>query len=680
MKQKNIFKQLLIPIIAIVTALAVVLTVAIVVIVSKSYEKEIYKKSEDKSLLVAGEISAFMDGAFNMTEEMSKNPSILTMNTDIQTPILTDCVARNEYLELLYIQDTTGMQTGRSSGELADRSTRWWFIQTMDEKKSFISKSYYSVNTGMPCASIFFPMYASDDICGVFAVDIKLDYLQSIIEQFSDTDNGEYSFIIDGEGVVVAHPDSTQIEELYNYATLTKTVSCKDSNGNVLKDKDGNILTEEQKIDLSSSYQKVIQKVMTGESGSTKLSNAGESFYVSYASIALKKGDSDPWSVIPVHKVSSAMSMVTRIIMISIILAVIALVIAVITIARLAKKLTFPILSLTGLVTAAAGGDFSQRADESSNNELGTLAKGFNIMSDKISATLNDMNSFSAEVVQSSERLIDIESKADTVNEALKNIKFGTESQTIEVNEVVVKASDLEDKFSKLKTQSQDLLENVEKTIASEQAGSKCVAELQKQNALTTEMITESYNKIVSLGEQSQKISSIVGTITEISSQTSLLALNASIEAARAGEQGRGFSVVAESIGKLAQDSGAATASIESIINDLCLDIESTVRNVETINKVILSQSDAVIKVQNTFDAFKVLAERTEFALKGIDYLVNEMNNINKMMVLSVEKICEISKNTDGLADEVKRDLEEQLEAIQNVSKKVNDLSRVTKV
>ncbi len=69
-------------------------------------------------------------------------------------------------------------------------------------------------------------------------------------------------------------------------------------------------------------------------------------------------------------------------------------------------------------------------------------------MSDKISTTLNDMNSLGSEVVQSSERLIEIESKADTVNEALKNIKSGTESQTMEVNEVVVKASDFEDKFT----------------------------------------------------------------------------------------------------------------------------------------------------------------------------------------------------------------------------------------
>jgi len=678
MKQKNIFKQLLIPMIAIVTALAVALTVVIVAIVSKSYEKEIYRNSEDKSQLVAGEISAFMDGVFCMTEEMSKNPSILTMDTDIQTPILADCVARNEYLELLYIQDTNGMQTGRSSGELADRSTRWWFIQTMDEKKSFISKSYYSVNTGMPCASVFFPMYASDDICGVFAVDIKLDYLQSIIEQFSDTDQSEYSFIIDGEGVVVAHPDSTQIEELYNYAALTKTVSRQDSKGNVLTDENGNILTQEQKIDVSASTQNVIRKVMAGESGSTKISNDGEAYYVSYAPIALM-GDSDTWSVITVHKVSKAMGMVTRIIIISIILVGIALVIAAVTIAKLAKKLTSPILSLTGLVTAAAAGDFSQRADESGSNELGTLARGFNIMSERISATLHDMKSLSVEVVQSSDRLIEIEAKTDLVNDALKNIKSGTGSQAIEVNEVVAKASDLEDKFVSLKKQSQDLLERVDKTIASEQTGTECVAELEKQNVLTKQMITESYGKIVSLEEQSQKISGIVGTITKISSQTSLLALNASIEAARAGEQGRGFAVVAGSIGKLARDSGAATASIEGIINDLCLDIESTVRTIETINKVIITQSEAVTKVQDTFDVFKALTEKTESALEGIDALVNDMSDISKMMVLSVEKIREISENTDGLADEVESELEEQIEAIRNVSKKVNDLSKVIK-
>ena len=132
MKKISIFKQLLLPMIAIVCALAVCLTGVITVIFMNSYEGEIYGRSQDKSQLVSGDIATFLDGAYGVTEELSVNPSILTMETEVQTPILEDCVKRNPYLELLYIQGKDGMQTGRSSGELADRSTRWWFIQTME--------------------------------------------------------------------------------------------------------------------------------------------------------------------------------------------------------------------------------------------------------------------------------------------------------------------------------------------------------------------------------------------------------------------------------------------------------------------------------------------------------------------------------------------------------------------
>ena len=292
MKKKSIFGQLLFPMIAIVCALALILTGIIAAIFTKTYEDEIYSRERDKSLLVANDIATFMDGAYGVTEELSVNPSILTMKTDVQTPILEDCVKRNSYLELLYIQGTDGMQTGRSSGDLADRSTRWWFTQTMEEKKAFVSKSYYSVNTGMPCASIFYPMYRNEGLVGIFAVDLKLDYLQSLIDKFSDMKNGEYSFVIDGEGVVVAHPDSTQIQELYNYNLLTKTVSKKDNNGKPLLDADGAIITEEQDITISEDYQKIIADVMAGNSGSQKMKNDKETYFVSYASIPLK-GESD---------------------------------------------------------------------------------------------------------------------------------------------------------------------------------------------------------------------------------------------------------------------------------------------------------------------------------------------------------------------------------------------------
>ena len=677
MKKKSIFGQLLFPMIAIVCVLALILTGIIAAIFTKTYEDEIYSRERDKSLLVASDIATFMDGAYGVTEELSVNPSILTMKTDVQTPILEDCVKRNSYLELLYIQGTDGMQTGRSSGDLADRSTRWWFTQTMEEKKAFVSKSYYSVNTGMPCASIFYPMYRNEGLVGIFAVDLKLDYLQSLVDKFSDMKNGEYSFVIDGEGVVVAHPDSTQIQELYNYNLLTKTVSKKDNNGKPLLDADGAIITEEQDITISEDYQKIIADVMAGNSGSQKMKNDKETYFVSYASIPLK-GESDSWSVITLHKESSAMAVVYRIIFIAILIAAFIIAVAAFVIALLARKLTNPVVTITELIKNASDGDFTVRAPENSLDEIGTLSKSLNKMTAKISVILSKLTSITGEVVQSSGNLKDIEAEADSINRAVREISSGSEKQNDEIHQVFAKAEALEENFGQLQKKNRILLQDAQNTMLSGENGMSGVSQLKAQNDSASQGMAAAFEKIHLLEERSQKISGILNTINEISSQTGLLALNASIEAARAGEQGRGFSVVAESIGKLATDSTAATADIKTIIEELCKEISDTVANIQTIRNNIEGQTEVVDNVQNIFMDFRVLAEKTKESVSDIEQLVENMHESNHYVVQAVEKIRNISANTADLTEKAADSLEEQLHGIRNVSERIDALSQVS--
>ncbi|MOA24614.1 Methyl-accepting chemotaxis protein 1 [compost metagenome] len=69
--------------------------------------------------------------------------------------------------------------------------------------------------------------------------------------------------------------------------------------------------------------------------------------------------------------------------------------------------------------------------------------------------------------------------------------------------------------------------------------------------------------------EKSDNINETISFISEISSQTNLLGLNAAIEAARVGEAGAGFGIVAKEVRKLSVDTKNAAANISQTLNDV---------------------------------------------------------------------------------------------------------------
>ena len=95
------------------------------------------------------------------------------------------------------------------------------------------------------------------------------------------------------------------------------------------------------------------------------------------------------------------------------------------------------------------------------------------------------------------------------------------------------------------------------------------------------ETVTRGADVINRLGARSEEIGKILTVITEVTDQTSLLALNAAILAAQAGEYGKGFAVVADEIKELAERTANSTKEIEDVVEAVRREAADAVRAME---------------------------------------------------------------------------------------------------
>lgn len=121
---------------------------------------------------------------------------------------------------------------------------------------------------------------------------------------------------------------------------------------------------------------------------------------------------------------------------------------------------------------------------------------------------------------------------------------------------------------------SGSIAESMAVTAEALNAGKKNIEQLVSQVSVTEQTNSQVAAELTSLKEYMDKMYSIIEIINNITSETSLLSLNASIEAARAGEAGRGFAVVASEISGLATQTQEATVSIEELIRNVSEELE----------------------------------------------------------------------------------------------------------
>ncbi|MEQ1789515.1 MAG: methyl-accepting chemotaxis protein [Rickettsiales bacterium] len=211
-------------------------------------------------------------------------------------------------------------------------------------------------------------------------------------------------------------------------------------------------------------------------------------------------------------------------------------------------------------------------------------------------------------------------------------------------------------------------MSNVQTVASAAEELSASVKEISNQFHKTTQLVAQSGERTANadalanaLTLSSDKVSTAMEMISDISGQINLLALNATIESARAGEAGKGFAVVASEVKNLAGQTDKSVVEIKGVVDEM-----------REASKAIIS---ALSEIKTSVGSISEASSSVASAVEEQSATTNEIAKSMQTAATGTQTISSNLTDVSASANQAGAAAEQMLAASQELSKQAESLN-----
>lgn len=611
------------------------------------------KDETEKSLgMLAGELADLtksrVETQLKVLEMLALQEDLQSMDWERQQPALEELIPHTDFLVMAVV--TPDGTAHYPDGTTADLSSREYIRKALNGESN-ISDLLISSVTNELVLMYAVPIKKDGEVEGALIGRRPGDALSTLIKENGYGEKG-YSFMINSEGTIVAHPD---IERVFNQFNPL----------------------ENKQDENFSSIAAFVEQALEEKSGTGSFSFEGRDFYAAFTVI-----DGTDWTIVITadeKEVLSSVSLLQKNLVISVVIIMLVTMLAAFRFSHVFAKVIKAGIKIGDKI---ADLDISEDLPDrylQRKDEFGVIAHALQRVIANFREIAQELTRTSEELAASSQELTAISeqsaSSANEVSKAVEEIAGGAADQAHFTEDGAAKATLLGEAIEKVQKHAENVNDhsgNIAEVVDEGLTEMDNLAQITEESSAAT---NEVHDIILRTNDSAKKISQASQVIASISGQTNLLALNAAIEAARAGEAGRGFSVVAEEIRKLAEESANSTKAIDGIVEELQLNAQNAVEMMERVASIESEQAESARVNKEKYIAIRQAVSDTNKVIDEMLVSCEEMETMKNEILGVLQNLSATAEENSAATEEVAATMQEQTASMESIAKASEELA-----